>query len=273
MFYNLLSTRAIRVGIAFFVLVVGGSLLYSWNTHRTTESDLARHDRFTRELEKPSETRPAENVNDPTKNETPGFLKTPDETTDTPMPDETGTEVLPLVDAFLPEAFASAEEIPAEEVPVSPYGFGPYPEVPAGYPLAQSIPWEWSEEDIAASKKTMEKILQAQGVSFTQFLKTNELMARVGIKLWNEGRRFDGITTSNQTGLFYPNEPGVLYVKWREAIGPDGDVRRYMSKTIGSAISNVSIAAQEGREPPPDSIEIRSLNDGIDPYDFLDLNR
>ena len=97
-------------------------------------------------------------------------------------------------------------------------------------------------------------------------------MARVAIKLLNEGRSCSGMTSSDQTGLFYPGEPDVLYVKWREVTDPNGEVRRYMSQTIGS-LSGISIAAQEGREPPPDEIEIRSLEDGIDPYEFLGLNR
>ena len=32
MFRDLLSSRLIQVGLVFFVLVVGGSLLYSWQT-------------------------------------------------------------------------------------------------------------------------------------------------------------------------------------------------------------------------------------------------
>ena len=122
-------------------------------------------------------------------------------------------------------------------------------------------------------KKTIEKSLQTRGVSFTEHLKINELMARVGIKLWNEGQHFDGITSSDQTGLIYPNDPDTLYVEWSEMKLPNGEVRRYMSQTIGSAFSGLSIAAQEGREPLPDWIEIRSLEDGIDPYNFLELDR
>ncbi len=41
MFYHLLSTRAIRVGIAFFMLVVGGSLLYGWYAYETTKTEFA----------------------------------------------------------------------------------------------------------------------------------------------------------------------------------------------------------------------------------------
>ena len=55
MFRDLLSSRLILGGLVFFVLVIGGSLLYSWHALRTTESDMERHDRFfagTRETER-----------------------------------------------------------------------------------------------------------------------------------------------------------------------------------------------------------------------------
>ena len=41
MFRDLLSSRLIQVGLVFFVVVVGGSLLYSWQTDRTTEAEFA----------------------------------------------------------------------------------------------------------------------------------------------------------------------------------------------------------------------------------------
>ena len=42
MFRDMFSgSRAIFIGVVFFVLVVGGSLLYSWHVHRTTDAELA----------------------------------------------------------------------------------------------------------------------------------------------------------------------------------------------------------------------------------------
>ena len=71
MFRDLLSRRLIQACLAFFVLCVGGSLLYSWHAERTLDAELARHDRFLPGLQKPRETRPAETVDVPTENETP----------------------------------------------------------------------------------------------------------------------------------------------------------------------------------------------------------
>ena len=44
MFGDLLSSRMIQAGLVFFVLVVGGSLLYSWHVHRTTDAEFPRPD-------------------------------------------------------------------------------------------------------------------------------------------------------------------------------------------------------------------------------------
>lgn len=165
----------------------------------------------------------------------------------------------------------SLETASAENAPISPFGFGPYPEVPTDYPYPKSIPWHWDEEYITNLEETLEKALEVRGVSFTEHMKISELMSRVGIKLWNEGQTFDGLISSDQTGLIYPDNPDVLYVEWHEVTLPNGDVKRYMSGTIGSALSSISIAAQQGLEPPPDWLEIRSFQDGIDPYEFLGL--
>ena len=280
MLRDLLSSRCFQGGFAFFVLVVCGSLLYRWHVQRTTAAEMARHNRFTQVLEKPSETRPAAKVNDPTHNETFSLLNTPDATTDTPMPAETEalateTEGLDLADAFLPEDFVSEEEAPAEEGPVSPYGFGPYPEIPADYPSnwIPVLPWLWSEERIAQLEERGKGGREKRGITFREKMIEQELLGRLSIQLWSEGRDFNGITTLDQTGLFYPDEPDILYVKWGEVELSNGDVRRYIQQGIGSGFHNLSIAARRGREPLPDWIEIRSLNEGIDPYEYLGLNR
>ena len=269
MFRDLLSSRLIQGGMVFFVLVVGGSLLYSWHVHRTTIAEfkpIPQSVVSSPENTVPTNTAPVVFQND-------GITNTPNETTAVETIDE--TEALDLTDAFLPDDMATAETPAEEEVVVSPYGFGPYPEIPADYPSDRrnAFPWLWSEEKKAKSEARHTKFLEERGSSFTEYLKRYELMGRVGIKMWNEGRDFSGITTSHRTGLFYPDEPNVLYVKWRETTDPNGEVRRYMGKTIGSALQNMPIAAMQGREPPPDWIEIRSLNDGIDPYEYLGLNR
>ena len=93
------------------------------------------------------------------------------------------TEETPDSDAELP-AVEPNEEI-AEDVPVSPYGFGPYPELPAGWPA-----------DIWPRQSA-----------------THELMMRVEIKLAHQGIDVRGSVMDN--GLVYPMIPGTVHIKWR----------------------------------------------------------
>ncbi len=267
----LLSSRLILAGLVILFVVAGACWFYSWHVQRTIDAELAKTDAMLHSWKNDDETRDAQDTVDTILVDSEQAKKSL-ETGDTQMPDDTAvspvdnaSEMLDTADASLPE------DAPAEDVPVSPFGFGPYPEVPAGY--YGTPPWLYTEEYTAKLEKSLEAGLKSRGLSFTDHLKIRELMSRVGIKLFNEGRSFSGMTSRDSTGLFYPNEPNVIYVAWGENIGPNGEVRRYISSSSGSAIAQLSIAQQMGSEPIPDWIEVRSFEDGIDPYEFLGLNR
>ena len=129
MFGDILSgSRLILVGLVFFVLVVGGSLLYSWHVQRTSEAELEQHDQLSQGLENENATRSAQSVN--LRSETDeNFIEGPKDSTetDTKIPEETAA--LPI-DA---ELLGVTEDAPTEEVQVSPFGFGPYPKLPEGW--------------------------------------------------------------------------------------------------------------------------------------------
>jgi len=275
MLQYLLSSRLIQAGLVFFVLSVSGSLFYSWHVKRTTDKELAHHQRFLQGHSIQSETRPAVDTTeirpvDFGETGTPSESDASQDADDTEPSDEVA-EFMDMADAFLLNDVVLSEE-PPEDVPVSPYGFGPYPEVPIDFP--GQVSWEWSEEMLANMKENMEAdTMRIRGISWTAYLKEIELMSRVSIKLWQETGRLSGVTSNDQTGLFYPSDPNVLYVKWRERTLPNGEVMRYMSRTSGSAYGSLSIAQIEGRESLPDWLEIRSFDEGIDPYEFLGLNR
>ena len=267
----LLSSRLILAGLVILFVVAGACWFYSWHVQRTIDAELAKTDAMLHSWKNDDETRDAQDTVDTILVDSEQAKKLL-ETGDTQMPDDTvvspvdnASEMLDTADASLPE------EAPAEDVPVSPFGFGPYPEVPEGYYGTPS--WLWTEEYKAKLEKALTYGLKSRGLSFTDHLKISELQARVTIKLINEGRSFSGMTSLDQNGLFYPGEPDVLYVEWREVTEKNGEVRRYIAASLGSVISSVSIAAQQGREPLPDWIEVRSFEDGIDPYEFLGLNR
>ncbi len=213
MYRDLFSNRGFQGSLAFFLLCVGGSLLYSWHIQRTTESDMARHDRFLQALEKQNATRPAQTANVPTKNKPPALVNTPDENTDTPMSYETEAlphdiETLDFADAFLPDE--TTEENTA----------GDFPEVPADFPENLTPVW----------------------VDFPNYQKgdmhDHEMIYRVLIKLWNQGERgfLNGVFRDNNRRV-YPLYPDVLYVEWDDEIvgGPDGPrTIRYPGSVLGT---------------------------------------
>ena len=272
MLRELFSSRLILAGLVILFVVAGACWFYSWHVQRTVDAELAKTDAMLHSPKNDGETRYAQDTVDTILVDSEQAKKSL-ETGDTQMSDATAvspvdnaSEMLDTADASLPE------EAPAEDVPVSPFGFGPYPEVPAaGFHGTPS--WLWSEEFITKLEDTMSYNLKVRGLTFNDHLRISELFGRVGIKLFNEGRSFSGMTSLDQTGLFYPDEPDVVYVEWREVTEKNGEVRRYISSALGSAMSGLSIAAQQGYEPLPDWIEVRSYEDGIDPYEFLGLNR
>ena len=265
MLKSLFSNRLFIGALAFFVFCVCGSLLYSWHVHRTTESDMARHDQFLQGINE-NETRPVEAVNVPNTTETPNFVDTPEENTDTPMPNETEvvpneTETLDITDAFLPDDMVSEEEAPAEDVPVSPFGFGPYPEVPTGYPTHLLPVWLRSEE-------RQQRYTSSRLESF-------ELMDRVLIKLWNQGDRdFDGVMRDNH-GKVYPLYKDIIYVTWAELKDENGKIIGTYARNQLSSHKTQRISFRDHMEGKiPSNIQFMDREaSGIDPYMFLGLQR
>jgi hypothetical protein len=133
-----------------------------------------------------------------------------------------------------------SEKTEAVDVPVSPYGFGPYPELPPGYPKDY---WD------------------------RRMSKEHELLARVRIKLNVEG-------ASMQNGLVYPNFPDTIYVEWDW----NGN-ERYISRIMGHpdakrAIRNTFPPSPLTEKDIPANIKMFTLpNGGIDPYEFLNLKK
>ena len=202
MLRDLLSRRAIQVGFVFFLLCVGGSLLYSWRVQRTTETEFGKRPKPVVSIENKPETNTA-----PVDFQTEGVTNTPDTNTDTPMSSETEAlpneiETLEVADAFLPDDVGT-EETPAEKVAVSPFGFGPYPEIPADYPHGVS----WINPS--------EKLLRPER---REHRKRLELIDRVMVQAWTDGdHNFDGATGNGSgDGKVYLTYPNVIYVEYGE---------------------------------------------------------
>ena len=262
MLRDLLSSRWFQGGFAFFVLCVGGSLFYSWHVRWTTEAELGKRPQPVVSIENKSSTNTA-----PVDFQTEGITNTPKETMNTPMSESTEaetrdeTEFADIVDAFLPDDFVSAEA-PAEEVAVSPFGFGPYPEVPTGYPTHLQPVWLWSEE--------------RQQRHTSSRLESFELIDRVLIELWNQGNRnFTGAIREDTNGKVYPLYKDIIYVTWAELKDDNGKIIGTYARNQLSSDKTQRISFRdymEGRIPPNIQFMDRETS-GIDPYMFLGLRR
>ena len=255
MFRALLSSRLIQVGLVFFVVVVSGSLLYSWQIRRTTVAEFTRTDIV------PPKTRFEQDIVDTS---TVDFeqSETPLEVDDSQMSDDTGVspidevfEMHEMADSFLPDDFVS-EEAPTEDVPVSPFGFGPYPELPLDYPWTP--PW------------TVE--IKPDTVSSTDHL-SHELMHRVLIELWTQGdKNIIGGSVDKQTLMVYPTYPKTAYVTYGYVDLPDGTVRRYIkSMEGGDDLPHLSPEMAFRGQVPLGVNVINKEGAGINPYSFLQL--
>lgn len=248
MFRDLLSSRAIHVGLVCFVLIVGGTQLYSWHVRRGIKAEEARTQQFRQQLETKKETHAVQDTGEFIDTQTLGQAETPLETDGTQtMSGETEAvrdeafESLDTADAFLPDDIVSEAE-PAE-VRVSPHGLGRYPEIPEGAPIAP-----FDERDS----------------------KDMELLGRVMVKKWNEGERFVGGTIND--GKVYLIYPHILYVKWevkRDFL--TGKKTRSIIRTRGP--STVRLTREQKRTGEiPHGIQVIDMDSaGLDPYEILDL--
>ncbi len=248
MFYNILSTRAIQVGIAFFVLVVGGSLLYRWHVLGITTAALAEIPPFQKRAEKRIAEQPA-----PIDVATPGdVIPTPEDTepqmsaaTDTAIHDSASLDEIETL--YLDDFFA--EELPTDaEVPESV----DFKTTPAGYPMTPY--WEYPENE-------------QNEWSYEQ-----KLIDHVLVKLWQQGTQdFLGGSIELDTQRVRPHYRNTLYVQWEEVEHPDGSRVKIITRALGAGDVNWQ---QEGPFdlPPPGVhlIDIQSTEGkGIDPFTFL----
>ena len=259
MLRDLLSHRAIQVGLVFFVLVASGSLLYSWHVQRTMKAESARRAAFLQEREKLNALLTTQDPID-TSTRDVEHAQTPfNISSEVQMSDDTeGTEAAEfadVADAFLPDGFVSEEE-PIEEMPVSPFGFGPYPEVPADYPFTPF----WLRPP-PKGNKSRERLMR------------KELISRVMVKAWTEGDHDFVGATGNGSGdeKVYLTYPNVIYVEYGEPEEIDEGVLIRPIKDALSASYTLSQEEMRNGEIPADLTVIEYDDAGYDPYTYLDL--
>ena len=151
-------------------------------------------------------------------------------------------------------------EVVEETQPVSPFGFGPYPEVPLDFP----------EDPVWVEDPDYPKGDRVLG---SDFMREIELIDRVLIKLWTQGRRATSGEMSD--GLVYPGYPDTVYVTWSYTEEPDGTMTRKASGVSSGPDVPLSVhdtIIEEGIIPFGIT-ELSHEDDGIDPFTFLNLNQ
>ena len=148
------------------------------------------------------------------------------------------------------------------ELHVSPFGFGPYPEIPEDYPY--DVAWE----TLAGSNISPER------------KRTFELLSRVRVKLWKQGDR-DVIglklDSAQKVYLIYPR---TVYLRYRqhEKIGDGSDGFLFghgvSADTLGGSDISPSEHTRIAEGEKPQGIRILDYDSsGFDPYEFLGLNK
>lgn len=255
MLQHILSNKGVLAGAIFCVLIVTDSLLYSWHVERGIREDEARTKRFLQQLETNKAVRTTQQAEE-TDISVVGQPRAPvaTENGSEPMSKETDsspTDDMNSVDTAaerFPDAAAS-EDIAADML-VSPHGFGPYPEVPEDFPGAEHFSWD----------------------TFYDESPTQELMLRTRIKLWNQGIPVTGIV-SKSNGLLYPIVRGTIYVKWSRNGDYITSVTSHPDDMDRIDRFNGDLFGLSTLDDIPSDIKVLDFNEGIDPYQFLNLQR
>ena len=135
-------------------------------------------------------------------------------------------------------------------------GFGPYPDIPPDYPR-QNI---WDDlEDLNENNP------------FGRSSIDHELIHRVLIKLWNQGKKAEGAVLDSDNGRGYPMYKDTVYINWSEGENEDGSIDRYIGRyRCHPSLKDYRDSVENGTQPS--WLKIVAMADGgVDPYAFLDL--
>ena len=249
MIRDILTNKWVLGGLGFLILFAG--LCYLWYQYTTApyREQAAELDEMIQQSERQRTASTAKRTEQAA--DAPVDSNTP--TAEKPVTETTGAKTNTSTDETTKSVTAATQETDnTEELLISPHGFGPFPKVPSDYPGGYDPKfWEYPR---------------------TQ---NHELMTRVAIKLWEQGKQTHGTTMSN--GLVYPTFPNTLIVTWKTQQTPFG-TRRYAStiswcpEAEGFQRKMKRKLIYEGDFPSHFKI-VERKDAGIDPYQFLDLPR
>ena len=249
MYRDILTNKWILGGLCFLVVFTG--VCYLYYQHETVL--LRQQATESNEIIQPSEKQQTAETANPTEAAADAPVGSIMPNTEKPINDTTGAET--STDKTTKPVTASTQQTDnTEEVRVSPHGFGHYPEVcqsmrDIGYnPIWENPNW-----------KTYSHAMEG------------ELLSRVRIKAWEEGKESIGATIDYKTGLVLLNFPDTIYVWHGENINPKtGETQRYFTQVAGMSLS---IDEMMNGTVPEGVTVLDGETSGIDPYEYLDLSR
>ena len=159
-------------------------------------------------------------------------------------------ELTPEDEALLLEHFAETLPDPPRE---SPHGLGPYPDIPPDYPR-QNV-WERLEQSYYDGYANI----------------SHELINRVLIKYWNQGKKTGAGVHKGANGRVYPLFKDTVYVKWSEVELEDGSRETYLGSYLcHGSLADYEESVENGTQPSWMKVVLYE-DGGVDPYSFLDL--
>lgn len=182
-------------------------------------------------------------------------------TADTPIT-EADTEVENNVGTEQRQVSTTTEKAVVTEVLVSPFGFGPYPEVPKDF-LQKLGPPSWMR-DIPIGLDVPEHVLM-----------NSELIGRVLVKLWTDGDTNIVGGSTDTDGKVIPHYPNTIYVKTVERVNKDtGEMVRTVHMRGPPGTRQYHNHIIESRDVPSHITIVPWDNTvGIDPYTIINLEK
>ena len=247
---DIITNKWILGAVGLLIIVAGGCYFYYAYTTAQHKKAAAELDEFVRQWEKDRKAQQKRSTEtEQAAEQAPAESNM--QSADKPEIETNSTEAKDVESAQTQSATGtSVETAETADVPVSPHGFGPFPKVPADFPYG--VVWLDMEH--------YERL-----PSYKQ--RRYELLDRVFVKLWSEGKRnFAGGTIENDK--VYPHFFNTYYIIVEEQKAPDGTLAPLIKRVFGG---NPPPADIDLLNPPPHIQVLDFETAGIDPFQYLNL--
>lgn len=242
------------------VFGIGGFILLKPKTSVTAKKVYKKADisQVRKDVSSKGDKTPAEQS---TKENTDTHVEIPPVPTDD-MPEtvsESPVETVPLENAEeeTPESEAEIEDWRTIDYGESYFGFGAYPKIPPDLP--RNYRPGWTRTNAAIQREEVQEMLRAQ-----------ELLDRVRIKLWNQGRTdVTTIDLSPVTNKVYPLTTNTVTVKYTGT----GDAKRVSTVFTDLNFPQDLVERIKDGERPAGVQILDFDSDGFDVYEFLELTK